>query len=138
MSTSPIVWKPPNNFSLTNWVEFVTVNTILVGNPRNQFNMIKNPAPSTLIHETVIIYGIRRDNYTPYVVLEIESSGEEGVKEIETKEINWHTYISSKTTYIFIKKGLVISPSRLYQIYFLRYGSAQFTIQMPSRGCTFR
>lgn len=128
MSTNPIVWQPPNNFSLTNWVEFVTINTLGVGTPRNQFDMVKFKT-GVVVRIVAAGFGIRASQYVPYKTPVI---GED----IEKELINWDSQITPKTTYIFIKNGLTVSNKQLVALY-NQNGVNDWEMIMPSRGITF-
>jgi len=139
-------WKPPDNFSLTNWIEYMVVNTLGVGIPRNQLDMSKEfTGENKLLRDIVVaMFNIHTTDYVPYVVTEIEKTeehhkGSYGI--IETDLITWDTPVASKHLYIMIKKGLDVEPHELYLLYFMNhpgYAGAVFPHQMPSRGRVFR
>ena len=144
------------NFSLTNWVELVIINSLY--RPmivRNQLQMIRKPYV-TSIKRAAQAY-INTNLYIPYKIISISHED----KTINLQSINYNDNVLRCTSYVFLISNDFTKyvgneqkiANRLYELYYISFGIQapnqqsikyfpisvmRFPSQMPSRGSVFR
>jgi hypothetical protein len=131
--------------SLTNWIEFVKVDTLF--GPGNQFEMIRCPDTPPRIKDIVARFNIFNKDYTTY--LTTISNGT-----LHTINTAMTATVNQGDIYMFVNRNISEPDSRLrtrlYEIYRSLAGTTsmgsnykpatarRFPYQMPSRGKIFR
>lgn len=129
------------NFSLTNYVEIIIINSILIKNTRNQINLFPFTEETKLSQLSGQM--VSRKNYIPHIGRLID-------ERIITSTANFDDYVLRKYTYFLINKELNLDDSKLYNLYSTLCGTSamgsiyfpqkitKFPLQMPSRHRVFR
>lgn len=140
--------QPQENFSLTNYVEIFTINSICTPGPRNQIEMIRYTEPPPLLKSIIAKFNIFETQYVAYRVKEILSG------KFKIEQVFFSDEIKRNNIYFFLNRnitcGLDILDIKFFDAWQTKAGTAKtgsvyfpeqiirFPLGMPSRYKVFR
>ena len=126
------------NFSLTNWIEIIIINSLCNSSPRNQFDMIRTPDNKRLKEIIFPLFKIKSEDYKVFIY------------DKYFKEVGFNVIIEYKKRYFVINNSVGCDYDRIFSAILTNFGPRIFgtayqngsvqkaLIQMPSRDKVFR
>lgn len=126
------------NFSLTNWVEFIVINSLCNSSPRNQFDMIRTPDNKRLKDVIFPLFKIKSEDYKIFIY------------DRYFKEVGFDVILEYKTRYFIINNSIGCDYDKIFSAILTNFGPHIFKtayqrgsvqkalIEMSSRNAIFR
>jgi hypothetical protein len=126
------------NFSLTNWVEIIIINSLCSSSPRNQFDMIRTPDNKRLKEVIFPLFKINSEDYKVFIFNKY------------FKEVGFDVIVEYKKRYFVINNSIDCDYDKIFSAVLTNFGPRIFgtayqngstqkaLIEMPSRNAVFR